>query len=34
VAAQTRNRAHEIQKSEKVPFIVAFARAEKQFNKE
>lgn len=34
VAAQIRNRAHEIQKSEKVPFIVAFARAEKQFNKE
>jgi hypothetical protein len=34
VAAQIRNRAHEIQKLEKVPFIVAFARAEKQFNKE
>ncbi len=34
VAAQIRNRAHEIQKSEKIPFIVAFARAEKQFNKE
>jgi len=33
-AYRIRNRAHEIAKSEKVPFIIAFARAEKEINKE
>jgi hypothetical protein len=33
-AVKIRNRAHEIAKSEKVPFIVAFARAEREITKE
>jgi len=33
-AVMIRNRAHEIAKSDKIPFILAFARAETEFNKE
>lgn len=34
VAAHIRNRAHEISKTEKIPFMAAFARAEKEISKE
>ena len=34
VAALIRNRAHQISKTEKIPFMAAFARAEKELNKE
>lgn len=33
-ASAIRNRAHEIAKTQSIPFITAFARAEKEFNKD
>jgi len=34
IAAQIRNRAHEIQKSEKIPFTTAWQKAQAEFKKE